>query len=91
MARVDVPLAFPMVVTGIRIAAVNAIGTAVFAAFVGGGGLGGLFYTAIRQRDMTMILLGTAVLMVMALVLDAGLGYVERRIPPTAGRSSPGR
>ena len=50
--HVDVPLATPMLVTGIRIAAVNAIGTAVFASFVGGGGLGGLFYTAIRQRKI---------------------------------------
>ena len=89
MAHVDLPLAFPMVVTGIRIAAVNAIGTAVFASFVGGGGLGGLFYTAIRQRNMAMILLGTAVLMAMALVLDAGLGYVERRISSHSRKKLP--
>ena len=81
--RVDIPLAAPMLVTGIRIAAVNAIGTAVFASFVGGGGLGGLFYTAIRQRDMGAILLGTLVLMLMALLLDVGLGYVERRMSGT--------
>lgn len=80
LIHVDIPLATPMLVTGIRIAAVNAIGTAVFASFVGGGGLGGLFYTAIRQRDMTSLLVGTLVLMAMALVLDAGLGYVERRL-----------
>ena len=78
--HVDIPLAAPMLVTGIRIAAVNAIGTAVFASFVGGGGLGGLFYTAIRQQNMAMILGGTAILMAMALVLDAGLGWVERRM-----------
>ena len=78
--HVDIPLAAPMLVTGIRIAAVNAIGTAVFAAFVGGGGLGGLFYTAIPQRDMGKILLGTLALMAMALALDAGLGWVERRL-----------
>ena len=48
--HVDIPLAAPMLVTGVRIAAVNAIGTAVFASFVGGGGLGGLFYTAIPIR-----------------------------------------
>lgn len=78
--HIDIPLAAPMLVTGIRIAAVNAIGTAVFASFVGGGGLGGLFYTAIRQQNMAMILGGTAVLMAMALALDAGLGYMERRM-----------
>ena len=89
LLRIEIPLATPMLLTGIRIAAVNAIGTAVFAAFVGGGGLGGLFNTAIRQRDMTMILLGTLVLMVMALVLDAGLGFVERRISSHSRRKLP--
>lgn len=89
MTHVDLPLAFPMVVTGIRIAAVNAIGTAVFAAFVGGGGLGGLFYTAIRQKDTPMLLAGTGVLMLMALVLDALLGYVERRLSSHSRKKLP--
>ena len=52
---VEFPLAFPTVFTGIRIAVVNAIGTAVFAAFVGGGGLGGVITQAIRISDMGMI------------------------------------
>lgn len=87
--RVDIPLAAPMLVTGIRIAAVNAIGTAVFASFVGGGGLGGLFYTAIRQRDMGSLLVGTLILMAMALVLDVGLGYVEKRLSGTRRNKLP--
>ena len=48
---VEFPLAFPTVFTGIRIAVVNAIGTAVFAAFVGGGGLGGV----ITQPDHELV------------------------------------
>ena len=52
---VEFPLAFPTVFTGIRIAVVNAIGTAVFAAFVGGGGLGGVITQAIRISDMSLI------------------------------------
>ena len=51
LLHVEVPLAVPMLVTGIRIAAVNAIGTAVFASFVGGGGLGGLFCTDVYKRQ----------------------------------------
>ena len=74
LRHVELPLALPMIFTGVRIAAVNAIGTAVFAAFVGGGGLGGVFYTAIRQKDLPLMLKGTAVLMVMALILAGGLG-----------------
>ena len=89
LLHIEIPLAIPMLLTGIRIAAVNAIGTAVFASFVGGGGLGGLFNTAIRQRDMTMILLGTAALMVMAFLLDAGLGWLERRISSHSHRTFP--
>ena len=53
--HVELPLAMPMLFTGLRIAVVNAIGTAVFAAFVGGGGLGGGFYTAIRQKDLPLL------------------------------------
>ena len=59
---VEFPLAFPTVFTGIRIAVVNAIGTAVFAAFVGGGGLGGVITQAIRISDMPLILAATGVL-----------------------------
>ena len=80
LRHVEMPLALPMLFTGVRIAAVNAIGTAVFAAFVGGGGLGGVFYTAIRQKDLPLMLKGTAVLMVMALILELALSAAERRL-----------
>ena len=63
LLRVEMPLATPILFTGIRIAAVNAVGTAVFAAFVGGGGLGSVINTGIRQDDMAAILGGTGVLM----------------------------
>ena len=70
LLHVELPLAAPIIFTGIRIATVNAIGTAVFASFVGGGGLGSFITTGIRQDDMEAILLGTGVLMAMALVLS---------------------
>ncbi len=78
LLHVEIPLAAPIIFTGIRIAAVNAIGTAVFAAFVGGGGLGSVLNTGIRQMDMEAILGGTAVLMVMALALDLLMGLAEK-------------
>ncbi|MSD39612.1 ABC transporter permease subunit, partial [Faecalibacterium prausnitzii] len=67
--HVELPLAMPMLFTGLRIAVVNAIGTAVFASSVGGG-LGNLINTGIRRNDVAMILSGTAALMAMALLLD---------------------
>ena len=67
--HVELPLAMPMLFTGLRIAVVNAIGTAVFASSVGGGGLGNLINTGIRRNDVAMILSGTAALMAMACLL----------------------
>ena len=84
---VEFPLAFPTVFTGIRIAVVNAIGTAVFAAFVGGGGLGGVITQAIRISDMKLLLGATAVLMVIAVVLDLLMGWFESQMRKARGGS----
>ena len=84
---VEFPLAFPTVFTGIRIAVVNAIGTAVFAAFVGGGGLGGVITQAIRISDMKLILAATAVLMAIAVVLDLLMGWFESQMRKARGGS----
>ena len=84
---VEFPLAFPTVFTGIRIAVVNAIGTAVFAAFVGGGGLGGVIIQAIRISDMKLILAATAVLMAIAVVLDLLMGWFESQMRKARGGS----
>ena len=88
---VEFPLAFPTVFTGIRIAVVNAIGTAVFASSVGGGGLGNLINTGIRRNDVAMILSGTAALMAMALLLDNLMAFCERRMGRRDSSRRPGR
>ena len=78
--QVDLPMAFPVVFTGIRIATVNSISTAVFATFVGGGGIGSVIYRGIRIQNMGMILSGTAALMIMAIFFDTLMGWIERRM-----------
>ena len=77
---VELPLAMPMLFTGVRIAIANAIGTAVFAATVSGGGIGNIINSGIRQQNMELILSGTAAMMVMALLLDLFMGLAEHRI-----------
>lgn len=77
---VELQLAFPMIFTGIRIAIVTSIGTAVFGAVVGGGGLGSVINRAILIQDMDTLLEATLALMVMAVVFDFGMGYVEKRL-----------
>lgn len=85
--QVELPLAFPVVFTGIRIATVNSISTAVFATFVGGGGIGSVIYRGIRIQNMGMILSGTAALMVMAIFFDTLMGWIERRMMAKNGLS----
>ena len=84
---VEFPLAFPTVFTGIRIAVVNAIGTAVFAAFVGGGGLGSIINRGIRVQDTRMILTATGALMVISVALDLLMGWFEGSIQRNRGGS----
>ncbi len=85
LLQVELPLAFPTIFTGIRIAVVNAIGTAVFAAFVGGGGLGAVLNRGIRVQDMGLVLAGTGALMAIAIVLDSLMGLFEGRIKKAHG------
>lgn len=87
--QVELPNALPMIFTGIRIAVVNAIGTAVFAAFVGGGGLGDSIYQGIRTGNMAQILLPTLALMVIALLFDTIMGRMEKLLEQ--GKQKKGR
>ncbi|MEG0853574.1 MAG: ABC transporter permease subunit, partial [Angelakisella sp.] len=80
LLRVELPLAFPVIFTGIRIATVTAIGVAVFSSFVGGGGLGSIIYRGIHIQNMSLILSGTATLMAMAVFFDYLMGYLEKQL-----------
>lgn len=78
LIHVEMPIAFPLIFTGIRIATVTAVGVAVFATFVGGGGLGSVIYRGIHIQNMGMIMSSTAVLMVMAIGFDTIMAVIER-------------
>ena len=83
--HVELPMAFPMILTGIRIAVINAIGTAVFAAFVGGGGLGTVLNKGIRVQDMKLIFTGTFILMIFAVVMDLIMNLIESYVKKRKG------
>ena len=85
LLRVEYPLAFPTIFTGIRIAIVNAISTAVFAAFVGGGGIGSILTRGIRIQDMKLILVGTGALMLIAIVIDLFMSFCESKMRKSHG------
>lgn len=80
LRKVMLPLATPMIVAGIKIALVTAVGTAVFAFYVGGGGLGSVLTKGIRIQQMSYIIKGMSAIIIMALGLDKILSMVEDRI-----------
>jgi osmoprotectant transport system permease protein len=79
---VRLPLAAPVIMAGIRTAAVINVGTATLAAFIGAGGLGDLIAAGLALSDTRMILSGALPAAVLALLVDAALGACERLVRP---------
>lgn len=79
---VRLPLAAPIIMAGIRTAAVINVGTATLAAFIGAGGLGDPIVAGLALADTRMILSGAIPAAILALVVDAVLGWCERRLAP---------
>lgn len=80
LIQVELPLSFPIIFTGLRIALVTSIGIAVFGAFVGGGGLGATINRAILLQDMSTLMQATGTLMIMAIGFDLVMGTIEKRL-----------
>jgi osmoprotectant transport system permease protein len=76
---VELPLALPVVLAGLRIAVVVGVGLATIAAAIGAGGLGVLIYRGVATVDHRLILAGAIPAALLALVLDFLLGLFERR------------
>jgi osmoprotectant transport system permease protein len=83
--QVELPLAMSVIVTGIRVALVIAIGVTTIAAAVGAGGLGVYIFRGLRQYDNNLLLAGAVPAALMALAADFFLGLLERRFS-VAGR-----
>jgi osmoprotectant transport system permease protein len=85
---VELPLALPSIVAGIRVATVIGVGTATIAAFIGAGGLGDYILRGLSMVDATMILAGAVPAAALALLADALLGWFERRLSRSTHRGS---
>jgi len=77
--RVEIPLALPTILAGLRIAIVSTIGTATVAAAIGGGGLGTFMFRGIATADLTTVLAGAVPAAIMAIIADEVLEWAERR------------
>jgi osmoprotectant transport system permease protein len=85
--QVELPLAVPSIVAGIRVAAVIGVGTATIAAAVGAGGLGEYIFRGLSMVDPTVILAGAVPAAILALTVDGALLLAERGL--RSGRRRP--
>ena len=82
MMRVEVPLALPVIIGGLRVAAVWIIGTAALAAAIGGGGLGRLIFSGLSAIRNEVIVAGAVPATLLALGADYGLRAVQNHLSP---------
>jgi len=75
---VELPLAMPVILTGIRVAVVISVGVATVAAAVGAGGLGTYIFRGLRQNDNNLLLAGAIASALLALICDFAIGQIEK-------------
>jgi osmoprotectant transport system permease protein len=78
LMHVELPLALPVIFSGIRVAAVIGVGVATIAAAIGAGGLGMFIFRGVSMIDNRVILAGAIPAALMALVADWGVGVIEK-------------
>ncbi|MEU6342339.1 ABC transporter permease [Streptomyces sp. NPDC046977] len=82
LSRVELPLAVPLILAGVRTALVLNVGTATLATFVGGGGLGDIITTGIVTQRMPVLILGSVLTVVLALLVDWLASLAEQMMRP---------
>jgi len=80
--QVELPLAFGVIIAGVRVATVISVGLATIAAAIGAGGLGEYIFRGISMVDNEVILAGAIPAAVLALLADVTLGWLEKRLSP---------
>ncbi|MBS43930.1 MAG: glycine/betaine ABC transporter permease [Nocardioides sp.] len=82
LGRIELPLAVPVIIAGVRTAVVLTIGMAALAALIGGGGLGITIFSGIKLNQTPVLLIGAAIVILIALVFDYAGALAERFLKP---------
>jgi osmoprotectant transport system permease protein len=82
LLRVELPLAVPLIMAGIRTSAIQVVATATLAATIGGGGLGRYIVDGFAQFDFTKLFAGALLVAMLALATEVSLGLVQRVLVP---------
>jgi len=86
LRRVELPLAFPLIMTGVRSAAVQLVATATLAALPGGGGLGRVITAGFNTYNTPQVVAGAVLVAVLALLVEGVLVVAGRLLDPMRGR-----
>lgn len=87
LRQIEIPLALPVVIAGIRTAMVEVIASATLAAFVGGGGLGTFITRGFALYDNAILLVGAIPVALLAIGAEIGMGWVQRLLQPPGARN----
>jgi len=82
LREVEIPLAVPVILAGLRTAAVMNIGIAAIAAYIGAGGLGVLISQGISRTYEEMIIAGAVLVSLLAIIVDGAMALLERWVTP---------
>ncbi|MCI1921258.1 MAG: ABC transporter permease [Liquorilactobacillus nagelii] len=91
IVQVEIPLAIPVIMAGIRLSAVYVISWATLAAFIGGGGLGDFIFNGLNLFQPDLIIGGTIPVTILAVLADYLLGLLEKRLTPVQQNEEAGK
>lgn len=85
--QIEIPLAIPVIMAGVRSAAVLNIGIMAIAAYIGAGGLGVYITRGISQTDPRQLITGAVAISLLAILVDLSLWWLQKRLTPTGVNS----
>lgn len=91
LCKVELPLAMPTIVAGLRMSAVYTVSWAVLAAMIGQGGLGDFVYQGTSSNNNTLILLGAVPAALLAIAIGAAIDLLQRKVTPRGLRKEVGK
>lgn len=82
LGRIEIPLAVPVIIAGLRTAAVTVVATATLAALVGGGGLGRIIVDGLAVRDLPQVFAGAVLVALLAITVEGAFAFLQRLVAP---------
>jgi osmoprotectant transport system permease protein len=86
--RIELPLALAVIIAGVRVAVVTTVGLVTVTALIGQGGLGALIIQGIQQFFATPLVIGAALSIALAVLLDGALVLIQRQVTPWTRRAA---